>query len=31
MMTSEPIPRDFWSMRSDEAGTEASINYALMS
>jgi hypothetical protein len=31
MMTSEPIARDFWSMRSDEAGTEASINYAFMS
>lgn len=30
MMTSEPVTKDFWSMRSDEAGTKPSENYVLL-
>ncbi len=30
MMTSELVTRDFWSMRSDEAGTKASENYVAL-
>jgi hypothetical protein len=29
MMTSEDVTRDFWSMRSDEAGTTPSKHYVL--
>ena len=30
MMTSEPVTKDFRSMRSDEAGTKPSENYVLL-
>jgi len=30
MMTSEPVTNDFWSMRSDEAGTKPSENYVVL-
>jgi len=29
MMTSEPMARDFWSKRSDEAGTKGRKDYVL--
>jgi hypothetical protein len=30
MMTSELVTNDFWSMRSDEAGTKPSKNYVVL-